>query len=360
MNTNNLFEAHRQWRDRPADERFESLAQMHAITLARRNASVESRVRMGQVKFEANPEVNDLVLAGAQSVAIPSNWAFYQLSQMLDVPNEYIRRLPPELAALNLNHAAKVRAATNGDVSMVWANHNTPGIVRCFTGLGYQRLWDSDVIEWLRQMTQDEQNGWHRPPARGGLPSGLYAGDRNMFAFLVNDDRRIDDGSAEGLGRGFFCWNSEVRQMSFGFKAFLYRYVCGNHIVWGAQELFTIRMAHIGEGMNARALRELNRVIGAYVDSSPEADQAVIDAARVKVIAPNVEGAVDWLSSKKVGFKPTEAEEIVTNVVALGKDPTNLWELVNSATSLSQDKFKFADGRSAYDTKAGKMLQVVF
>ena len=41
-------------------------------------------------------------------------------------------------------------------------------------------------------------------------PAGLYLGDRSLFAFLIHEDRRIEDGTDAGLLRGFLVWNSEV------------------------------------------------------------------------------------------------------------------------------------------------------
>ncbi len=355
-----LFESHKQWRERPADERFNTLAELHAVTLARREASVASRVRVNQLKFELNPDVGDIVLAGAQSLAIPSHWAFGQLCDYTDLPAPHLRRLPADLVVQELNWG--VQNAPREEIVMLWANGTTPGIVRCFTTPSYGRLWDSDVVAWLRQMTQDESNGWKRPHAmdedkRG--PAGIYGGDRNIFCFLVNDAVRIDDGSPNGLARGFFCWNSEVRQMSFGFRAFLYQYVCSNHIVWGAEELFSLRMIHLGDGMTARASRELNRVIGAYLNSSSDNDQAVITAARNKEIAKTKDETVEFLRGKKFGFGEKEAAEIVLAAELAGDNPRNLWALVTSATRLSQRQPN-ADKRNELDKRAGRLLEVVF
>ncbi len=41
-------------------------------------------------------------------------------------------------------------------------------------------------------------------------PAGLYASNHDMFAFLINEENRIDDGSDSGLSRGVFFENSEV------------------------------------------------------------------------------------------------------------------------------------------------------
>ena len=42
------------------------------------------------------------------------------------------------------------------------------------------------------------------------MPSGLYASDHDMFAFLVAPDRVISDGGGGSLMRGIFVRNSEV------------------------------------------------------------------------------------------------------------------------------------------------------
>ncbi len=357
MSNLNLFEAHKQWRERPADERFWTLRELHETTLARREASVASRVSVRDLKFDSIGE--NVTIVGQHNASVPSNWAFNQLCKLVDVPAAHYAEMPAQLVAQNLNWA--VSRAPRDTMSMLWANGQTPGITRCFTTTYYHRLWDSDIIGWLRRMTQDETNGWKRPRAHTDdqYPSGIYGGDRNIFVFLVNDENRIDDGSDGGLGRGFFCWNSEVYGLSFGFKAFLYRYVCGNHIVWGAEELFDLRMIHAGNTMSNRAEREFNRVINAYLDAPASEEQKVIDAARVKVIGSTTNDAVKFLIDSPAHFTRSDANSIVNHAETLGTDPTNLYNLVNAATNLSQNK-KHADARNDMDRKAGRLLEVVF
>ena len=73
--------------------------------------------------------------------------------------------------------------------------------------------------------------------------AGLYASDRDVFMFLIDEDHPIEVRN-ERLSRGLFIWNSEVGKSSFGLTTFLYRYVCGNHIVWGAENVKEIRIRH--------------------------------------------------------------------------------------------------------------------
>lgn len=352
-----LFEAHKNWRERKPDERFSTLKELHEMVLARRQASVESQVVPSSMVFSTHD--NDVVLQGEKSLAVPSHWAFTQMCDLLEAPAPWLRKLTGELAAENLNFAAK--SAPRERMAMMWANGSTPGIVRCFTTLAYSRLWDSDIVQMLREMTQDESNGWHRPPAMtdGQYPSGIYGSDRNVFVFLCNENNPLQGDEGHQLNRGFFCWNSEVKQQSFGFSAFLYDRICGNHIIWGAEKLFDIRMWHIGQGMSFRAQQELGRVLGAYANASTQKDQIVIDAARQKVIASTRDDTLAFLSAKNIGWNRTEAEKIVVAVEKEGKDPTNLWNLVNGATQMSQER-GYTDERTSQDRRAGRMLNVVF
>lgn len=364
-----LFEAHRQWRDRAPDERFASLKDLHEMVLARRQASVQSRVRIPDLRFEYAQDLKEVVTVGSNSVAVPTHWAFTQLCDYVSADARWLRRVGSgptadlDLVARNLNWATQ--NAPRDTMAMLWANGGRPGVVRCFTTLAYSRLWDADVVRWLREMTQDESNGWHRPPAYTDdkYPSGIYGSDRNVFVFLVNESNALHDGD-KPLNRGFFCWNSEVKQMSFGFKAFIYDRTCGNHIVWGAEELFNIRMVHIGEHITERASREISRILGAYINAPTQADQAIIDRARVKQIASTKEEAVEWLTSGKhraMRWSQHDAVELTDFVEKeLGADPTNLWKLVDGATRLSQTKTTHTDERTTLDRRAGQLLEVVF
>ncbi len=53
----------------------------------------------------------------------------------------------------------------------------------------------------------------------------LYASDRDVFIFLVDDRNPISfeaDGVKRNLFRGFMVWNSEVGSHRFGLMTFLY------------------------------------------------------------------------------------------------------------------------------------------
>lgn len=88
-----------------------------------------------------------------------------------------------------------------------------------------------------------------------------------MFAFLVNEEYRIDDGSDGGLARGFFVQNSEVGASALKVTFFHYRHVCGNHIVWVASNVIEVSVRHIGD-VAGRFHVQLAESVNKYLNAS--------------------------------------------------------------------------------------------
>src|SRR6266478_1479307 len=101
-----LFKAHRQWATRPADERFNSLEELHAATLGYAQTAVEADVDWSDLSTVA---VNgDVALVGKDSTpAALTNFAFKQLAARVGAPAEYLSGLPSGLAVENLNHGLR-------------------------------------------------------------------------------------------------------------------------------------------------------------------------------------------------------------------------------------------------------------
>jgi hypothetical protein len=59
---------------------------------------------------------------------------------------------------------------------------------------------------------------------------------------------------------------------------FLYQYVCGNHIVWGAKDVKELRIRHIGNA-DQRAFAELNVRLVEYADGAASEDEMLIKRA---------------------------------------------------------------------------------
>ena len=183
-----------------------------------------------------------------------------------------------------------------------------------------------------------------------------------MFAFMVNKGRRIADGTAEGLSRGFFCWNSEVGAASFGIMTFLYRNVCGNHIVWGASGVNELRIRHVGNA-DDRAFGALQGELVRYADSAASEDEAKIEAAKRFQIAATKDDTLDaifrlriaGLSRDKIG----QGYDLAEVHVDVDGSPRSAWGLAQGLTRLSQT-LPYADARVVVDRAAGKVLQLAF
>ena len=77
----------------------------------------------------------------------------------------------------------------------------------------------------------------------------LYASDRDVFLFLVDDLNpieagRLPDGSPDLYFRGFYCWNSEVGAKTLGIASFYLRAVCQNRNLWGVEDFEEITIRH--------------------------------------------------------------------------------------------------------------------
>ncbi|SYZ71969.1 conserved hypothetical protein [Candidatus Zixiibacteriota bacterium] len=226
-----LFDAHKQWATRPRDERFASLDDLPEFTGNRKRASIEDvRPLRGLKLYGAIGGA--LTLNGSMQTSLLTNWAFTQLCQQAAAPSGYLNTLPAEIAAQCLEHGI---SSNGGDTKILIRKNeilqeNKPqNMVSAFTSPSYGRIWDCDTVEAIMESIRDST-----PPSYGGDNCGLYASDRDMFIFLVTDEKPVEVGNAR-FGREFFCWNSETGAATFGLTPFLYNYVCANQIVWGAE-----------------------------------------------------------------------------------------------------------------------------
>jgi hypothetical protein len=388
-----LFKASKQWAERPADERFWDLAEMRAKCNEYRASACEATVPFGELRVEADK--GEVMVVGKKAIpARLTNWAFGQISARVGAPASYLRELPATLAAQNLNHGLAHRAAESGadDSAKLLFHKNGSFVLRAATSETYSRIWNADIVG---RLMDNLPQGWRVPPARpagidnertrvataedvlrlkkSGLsinvgdqvaPAGLYASDHDMFAFLVNEDAAIDDGTGHGLGRGFFIWNSEVGASSFGLMTFLYDAICGNHIVWGAKGVTELRVRHVGEA-NAKAFQGLNVELKKYADeSASDLEAKIVKARRFTLGATKDEAitaALSFATRSRTYVTRKALDEAYDIAEMRGRygAPNTPWGLVNGLTELSQ-KTAHADERVKLDRAAGKLLEIAF
>lgn len=364
-----LTRASRQWAERPADERFGSLEALHqdatrAKELARQSKAVETRT------LQVLTEGGDLVLNGSTGARAGfTNWSFGQLCRRVEAPADYIRELPGELAAECLNHGLKAQDQNQESRLLLedaTRTSDADGVVqgytlRALTSPSYTRIFDADITARLLRL--EERGPWQPAPAAFDGSRGLYRGDRDMFCFLVDSGRRIfEKAPGGGLSRGFFAWNSEVGSASFGIATFLYEYVCGNHMVWGASNLKELRIRHVGDA-DSRAWGALAGELRAYAEGSADEDEAKIQRAHTVLLGKDKEEVLDRVFGLRLsGLSQGAAADAFKLAEAHSDwygDPKSVWGFANGLTELARDQGN-ADKRVAMDRAAGKVLEVAF
>jgi uncharacterized protein DUF932 len=385
-----LMNASRQWAKRPADERFESTKALLAHTEDRRVRAAEAETLAGDLRVGTNGE--SLALIGPSGKPAYLNaWSFEQLCRRAGAPADYLAGLPAANVTSDLNHTL---AKGNGTKTTLLFERQGADLanpdrlmLRAITSDKYARLWDFQIAQRLDALTAD---GWRVPPARpafdgqpgsrqateadvledqeqgGGLstkvgdwiaPAGLYCGDRDLFAFMVNEKFRIDDGTDAGMSRGFFVENSEVWGRSFKLTTFLYRHVCGNHIVWDADKINRIRIAHVGDAPE-QALAVLKVRVTEYAQRSAEDDRLRVVRTQQHVLGAKKDEVIDQLFKAAILPRKTliaawdDAEESNEN-------PTTAWGFAQGITHLSQQS-PYASRRADLDLAASKVLQIAF
>lgn len=383
----NLFKASNQWATRPADERFWTVTELHQACRGYRAQAQTAAVPYRTLRARAQgPDV--LLVGQTNRPAHLTHWAFGQLAQRAGAPASYLRTLPAPLAAECVNTGLTARE--DGDTAHLLLHPNGGLLCRAMVSEDYTRIWNSDITARLLKL---EEQGWRVPPARpstnggptrpatqqdvlrargnGGLsvnvgdliaPAGLYASDHDLFAFLVREDRLINGGDGDILSRGFFIWNSEVGASSLGIMSFLYDYVCGNHIVWGARGVKELRITHRGDA-DERAFRELRGKLVEYADASVSEDEARITRAKQFSLGKDKAAVLDAvfglripaLSRVRIG----EAFDLAEQHENAHGASTTAWGLASGLTRLSQT-LPYADDRVTLDRAAGRVLEVAF
>jgi hypothetical protein len=374
-----LTEASREWSTRPNDQRFATLQEMFLATWFAADASKTYDLAQNRLSVEVNT-TGGLELASPAGPMKFSHWSFGQLCQRIGAPANWIRTLEPELAAQNLN--AGLKRTGIGDDAQMYYRHTATGSNKllALTSQKYGRIFNHDVIktvmdlpgEWVSPLSMPKPGEPTRPATEEDLKYGtnlqvgepvslkraLYASDKDMFIFLVDPNRRLDDGTDGGLSRGFFVSNSEVGDATFEITKFLYRYVCRNNIVWGAQQVERVSVKHIGRGAKDRAFGHLAVELKAYAESSAAADEARIKSAKNLSLGNNLEEVQLLIyNNKKITSKKNVAAayELATIYEKEDGNPNVAWGLANGLTRLSQQT-PFTDERVALDKAAGEVL----
>lgn len=365
----NLMQASRQWSTRPPEERFTSLPEMrYALEHLRETsfASVVSSRSLSAVPVNDERGYSNGILIEHKNgeTAAPSNWAFGQLASLSGAPASYLRTLPAPLVADCLNYGLKVERDAS-DVGLLQTGDNRTGFeLRAATGPRYGRIWNLDVVRALEDRFGDGVTGDFRVPGEFGKGldqvtrdnTTLFAGDRDMFVFLADEQNRIElpnrrDGKTGALARGFFVTNSEVGAGALKIKTFLFDYVCKNRIVWGAHELEEISIRHTASAPD-RFIEEAAPALLEYSRASASSITSVLRSAQES----KIDKVEQFLSSR---FGSRIADRIAAvHLAEEGRPIESVFDAVTGATAYARS-IPWTAERVQFEETAGDLLDVV-
>jgi hypothetical protein len=363
-----------EWFSRPDDERYLDLTDLYIAVRRRAERGQTRTVESRAVKVEASRDSAErlaLLVPGRDELVAPTHWSFGQLCSLVGAPSSYLRQLPAPLAGINLQHGllshraelVKTLEADDGRVEL-----------RAVTGPDYGRIWDHELVaavmkiagngtgdtRWKVPGVLDWATMTHNPFVDVTKDTTtLYASDRDVFLFLVDDTHpieagRLPDGSPDLYFRGFYCWNSEVGSKTLGIASFYLRAVCMNRNLWGVENFEEITIRH-SKFAAQRFAHEAAPALTRFADSSPAPFIAGIKAARERIVARSDEDRDSFL--RKRGFSKSETTKIVEIVLhEEGRPPESVFDFVQGITALARGK-AHQDARLELEGKAKRLLE---
>jgi len=365
-----------EWFSRPDDERYLSLTALYDAVRARADRATARTVETREIRVEAcrdDPERLSLIVPGRRQPIAPTHWSFGQLCSLVGAPAGYLRQLPAPLAGINMQHGLhahraeliKTLEADDGRVEL-----------RAVTGPDYGRIWDHELVAAVMKIAGDGigDTRWKVP----GLldwstmthnpfvevtkdTTTLYASDRDVFLFLVDDAHpieagRLPNGDPDLYFRGFYCWNSEVGSKTLGMASFYLRAVCMNRNIWGAEGFEEISIRHSKFAAN-RFAHEAAPALERFATSSPAPFMAGIKAARERIVARKDEDRKAFL--RRHGYSRADTEKVIATVLAEeGRPPESVFDFVQGLTALARSR-PHQDARLELEGKAAKLLASV-
>jgi hypothetical protein len=363
-----------EWFSRPADERYLSLSELFAAVRGRSENSRTRTVESAAIRVEASRDDDErltLALPGSDRAVSMTHWSFSQLASLVGAPVAYLRQLPAPLAGINLQYGLTSHRAEQVKTLEI---ENGRIELRAVTGPDYGRIYDHELVSAVQRIAGDGvgDTRWKVPgvldwstgiynPNVGVSEetTTLYASDRDIFLFLVDDLNpieagRLPDGSPDLFFRGFYCWNSEVGAKTLGIASFYLRAVCQNRNLWGVEDFEEITIRH-SKYAAARFAHEAAPALNRFANSSPLPFVNGVKAARQRIVAHNDDERMEFL--RKRGFSKAETTKIIQTVLTEeGRKPESVFDFVQGITAVARGK-AHQDARLDLEARAKKLFE---
>ena len=273
--------------------------------------------------------------------------------------------MPAALAATNLQHGL---AARDDTLNL----YSGQGSLRAATTPAYGRVYDHQIVAAVRRVTEgtdwkvpgviDWSQYTHNPHVDVTKDTTtLYASDRDVYMFLVDDCHPISigklaNGDDDLLFRGFYVWNSEVGAGTFGLSTFYLRGVCQNRCLWGVEQQATIKLRH-SKYAPQRLASEIFPALRQFAQGDSKLIFEGVRQAKASIVATTVDERLIFLQGH--GFSKPEAKAI-TAIVLVEElhSAASVWDFVQGITAYARGK-TYQDARLALEIRAGKLLDKV-
>jgi hypothetical protein len=363
-----------EWFSRPDDERYLTLSELYAAVRTRADRATTRTVESRAVRFEADRDDAErltVVLPGAQASLALTHWSFGQLSALVGAPASYLRDLPAPLAAINLQHGLLSHRA---EIIKTLETADGKVELRAVTGPDYGRIWDHELVAAVMNIAGNGagDTNWKVPGALDWASmthnpfvdvtkdaTTLYASDRDVFLFLVDDTRpievgRLPNGEPDLYFRGFYCWNSEVGSKTLGIASFYLRTVCMNRNLWGVEGFEEIGIRHSKFAGN-RFAHEAIPALANFARSSPAPFAAGIKSARERIVARSDEERESFL--RKRGFGKSDTAKVISTVLdEEGRPPESVFDFAQGIAALARSR-PHQDSRLELEGRAKLLLE---
>lgn len=367
-----------QWANRSADQRFTSLSTLRDQVSQWAEESDTITLMPRDIVASYDEETPDwMALALGDTQLTPSHWAFDQVCRVAGAPANYLRSLPAPLAAVNLNYG--LQTSEPKEVSAYVRQPASGALLRGITSPRYGRILDRDVVQAVMGVAGNGTGDtrWKVPGTiEWGSKFGvsynpqvditkenttLYASDRDVFLFLVDDMNPIEvgklaNGAPDLMFRGFYVWNSEVGSRTFGFASMYLRGVCQNRNLWGVERFSQIVFKHTS-GAPERFLTEAAPALIEFANASESRLIAGVRQAKSLIVAKTEEERIDWLGGQ--GFSEKTARTII-DIATLEeqKAPESIWDMAQGITAFARRE-ELQENRLKIEQVAGRILDKV-
>ena len=358
----NAYTAHREWASRPPDERYASVQALYEAARVRRIRTEELTIETVAVRTEA-VAADALALrdtSGRQAAL--TNWSFEQLAGIAGAPPKYLRTLPAAIASDAINYGLHRQRREQHQLLL---DRDDPWTVHAVTSPRYARVHHDELTARVLDLMA-QHPAWSLPLGyKDGVfgaervPSGAYLGDRDMFLFLVDGNRDLDDPtdtSHAGLFRGFILRNSDVGAAALTLDVFLFRAVCANHLILGFQHVASLRRRHVGASIQ-RAWSTSLHSLHATLDADTATERTLLLRASSQELGATRDAVIEAVV-RRLELPQKQAAEAYTLAEQHEPNPRSVWGYAQGLTRLSQ-RTSWQDERFGLDRAASRLLTTV-